>query len=51
MQQPGEVTLYGVDQYVIKKRFFERLVVDIEEFVYEKKATGAMLQQVTKAMN
>ncbi len=25
--------------------------MDIEELVYEKKATGATLQQVTKAMN
>lgn len=36
---------------MIKKRFFERLVVDIEEIVFEKKATGTTLQLVTQYMN
>jgi hypothetical protein len=36
---------------VIKRRYFEKLVVDIEEFVYEKRASGTTLEYVTRGLN
>ena len=51
MPEASEISLNNPDQYVIKRRYFERLVVDIEEFVYEKRAQGTMLEYVTRAMN
>ncbi len=49
--QAGEINSESPEQYIIKKRYFDRLIVDIEEFVYEKNATGTTLEQVTAAMN